>query len=135
MWPFAPPSLYPGKCGLAPHSSYTSSRHALGTGTGPGVYAEEAGCKPDPLTLGGPNAGYGDAKKGGLRVREKTAEDAVKSDSVPLFYADPVVIPRNGKLTALGAVLPLQFIAYELALLRGVNPDFPRHLAKSVTVD
>ena len=33
------------------------------------------------------------------------------------------------------AVLPLQFLAYELALLRGVNPDFPRHLAKSVTVD
>ena len=48
---------------------------------------------------------------------------------------DPIVIPRNGKLTALLAVLPLQFLAYELALLRGVNPDFPRHLAKSVTVD
>jgi len=47
----------------------------------------------------------------------------------------PIVIPRNGKLTALCAVLPLQFLAYELALLRGVNPDFPRHLAKSVTVD
>jgi glucosamine 6-phosphate synthetase-like amidotransferase/phosphosugar isomerase protein len=25
--------------------------------------------------------------------------------------------------------------SYELALLRGVNPDFPRHLAKAVTVD
>ena len=47
----------------------------------------------------------------------------------------PIVIPRNGKLTALCAVLPLQFLAYELALLRGVDPDFPRHLAKSVTVD
>ena len=31
----------------------------------------------------------------------------------------PLVIPRNGKLTALCAVLPLQFLAYELALLRG----------------
>jgi len=49
--------------------------------------------------------------------------------------ADPIVIPRNGRLTALCAVLPLQFLAYELALLRGVDPDFPRHLAKSVTVD
>mmetsp|Transcript_23612 Transcript_23612/g.72930 ORF Transcript_23612/g.72930 Transcript_23612/m.72930 type:complete len:657 (+) Transcript_23612:174-2144(+) len=48
---------------------------------------------------------------------------------------DPVIIPRCGKLTALLAVLPLQFLAYELALLRGVDPDFPRHLAKSVTVD
>lgn len=60
----------------------------------PAIRAEDAGCKPDPLTLGGPNAGYGDPNKGGLRVREKTAEDAVKSDAVPLFYADPDVVQR-----------------------------------------
>lgn len=48
---------------------------------------------------------------------------------------DPIVIPRNGRLTALIAVLPLQFIAYELAIRRGIDPDYPRHLAKSVTVD
>jgi len=48
---------------------------------------------------------------------------------------DPIVVPHNGPLTALGAVLPLQFIAYELALLRGINPDTPRNLAKAVTVD
>jgi len=32
---------------------------------------------------------------------------------------DPIIIPNNGPLTALIAVLPLQLIAYELALLRG----------------
>jgi glucosamine--fructose-6-phosphate aminotransferase (isomerizing) len=48
---------------------------------------------------------------------------------------DPIVIPRNGPLTALGAVLPLQLIAYELAMMRGINPDTPRNLAKAVTVD
>ena len=48
---------------------------------------------------------------------------------------NPVVIPSNGPLTALTAVLPLQFIAYELALLKGINPDVPRNLAKAVTVD
>lgn len=31
---------------------------------------------------------------------------------------NPIVIPNNGPLTALGAVLPLQLIAYELAILR-----------------
>ena len=31
---------------------------------------------------------------------------------------NPIVIPSNGPLTALGAVLPLQLIAYELAKLR-----------------
>jgi glutamine---fructose-6-phosphate transaminase (isomerizing) len=49
--------------------------------------------------------------------------------------ANPIVIPRNGPLTALTAVLPLQFIAYELAVLKGINPDVPRNLAKAVTVD
>lgn len=48
---------------------------------------------------------------------------------------DPIIIPSNGPLTALTAVLPLQLIAYELALLRGINPDVPRNLAKAVTVD
>ena len=48
---------------------------------------------------------------------------------------NPIVIPSNGPLTALGAVLPLQLISYDLAMLRGINPDTPRNLAKAVTVD
>lgn len=42
---------------------------------------------------------------------------------------------RQGILTALIAVLPLQFIAYELAIAKGINPDTPRNLAKAVTTD
>jgi len=49
--------------------------------------------------------------------------------------ANTVVIPNNGPLTALIGVLPLQLIAYELAILRDINPDTPRNLAKAVTVD
>jgi len=48
---------------------------------------------------------------------------------------NPIVIPSNGPMTALGAILPIQLIAYELAMLRGINPDTPRNLAKAVTVD
>lgn len=47
----------------------------------------------------------------------------------------PLVINTNGPLTSVLAVLPLQLIAYELAMLKGINPDTPRNLAKSVTVD
>lgn len=36
---------------------------------------------------------------------------------------DPIVLQHNGPLTALGAVLPLQLIAYELASLKGINSD------------
>jgi glucosamine--fructose-6-phosphate aminotransferase (isomerizing) len=48
---------------------------------------------------------------------------------------NPLVIPSNGPMTALSAVLPIQLIAYELAMMRGINPDTPRNLAKAVTVD
>lgn len=46
---------------------------------------------------------------------------------------DPIVIPTNDRLTALIGVLPLQLIAYELALLKGINPDTPRNLAKVIS--
>lgn len=48
---------------------------------------------------------------------------------------DPIIIPNNGPLTALIACLPLQLIAYELAVMKGINPDVPRNLAKAVTTD
>ncbi|KAJ1459909.1 hypothetical protein M885DRAFT_459226 [Pelagophyceae sp. CCMP2097] len=71
-------------------------------------------------------------------VKARNADVMIITDDRRLAQGlddDPIVIPRNGRLTALIAVLPLQFLAYELGLLRGVDPDFPRHLAKSVTVD
>ena len=39
------------------------------------------------------------------------------------------------KLAAIAAVLPLQSLAYEVAVKCGFNPDRPRNLAKSVTVE
>ena len=48
---------------------------------------------------------------------------------------NPIIIPSNGLLTALIAILPLQLIAYELSIIRGINPDVPRNLAKAVTTD
>jgi len=45
-----------------------------------------------------------------------------------------IFIPNNGYLTALLAIFPLQLIAYRLSLLKGLNPDRPKNLAKTVTV-
>ena len=45
-----------------------------------------------------------------------------------------IEIPQNGPLTALLAVIPLQMIAYYIAMTKGINPDKPRNLAKAVTV-
>jgi glutamine---fructose-6-phosphate transaminase (isomerizing) len=48
---------------------------------------------------------------------------------------DVIVIPQDGSLAGLLATVPMQMIAYELAVLKGINPDKPRNLAKAVTVD
>jgi len=48
---------------------------------------------------------------------------------------DVITVPNNGPMTHILCVIPLQLLAYELSVQRGINPDRPRHLAKTVTVD
>ena len=43
-------------------------------------------------------------------------------------------IPDNGQLSSLISIIPFQLIAYKLAILKKLNPDKPRNLAKTVTV-
>lgn len=56
-------------------------------------------------------------------VKARGAELLIITDDKRLARGldpNPLVIPSNGPLTALGAVIPLQMIAYELAMLRCV---------------
>lgn len=49
---------------------------------------------------------------------------------------DLIVLPRSGAfLNPLLAVIPLQLLAYRLSVARGFDPDFPRNLSKTLTVD
>jgi len=49
---------------------------------------------------------------------------------------DLIVLPQVGSLfNPLLATLPLQLLSYRLSLARGYNPDFPRNLSKTLTVD
>ena len=49
---------------------------------------------------------------------------------------DVVVIPDSTpEIAALLAVLPLQLLSYHMSVLRGYDPDFPRNLSKTLTVD
>ncbi len=71
-------------------------------------------------------------------VRSRGAYTIVITDNASLCQnvADKIIaIPNNGPMTALLASVPLQLIAYELAVKKGINPDVPRNLAKAVTVD
>ena len=46
-----------------------------------------------------------------------------------------IKIPKLNNLGSILSIFPIQIIAYEMALLKGHNPDYPRNLAKVVTVD
>ncbi len=68
----------------------------------------------------------------GLVIAIVTEGDTLLSE-----LADHVIeIPETAEpLTPLLSVIPLQLLAYHVALMRGCNVDQPRNLAKSVTVE
>ena len=52
------------------------------------------------------------------------------------FYNEKIVIENADSLiNSLTAIIPLQLLAYNIALLKGCDIDKPRNLAKSVTVE
>jgi glucosamine--fructose-6-phosphate aminotransferase (isomerizing) len=62
---------------------------------------------------------------------------ACENDADAAAHADDVVrVPAaSPELQALLAVVPLQLLAYHVAVVRGLNVDQPRNLAKTVTVE
>ena len=62
----------------------------------------------------------------GYVVKITDKQDKCKSDIV-------IKIPKNEIFNSLLAVIPLQLIAYEVAILKGHNPDRPKNLCKTVS--
>jgi glucosamine--fructose-6-phosphate aminotransferase (isomerizing) len=77
----------------------------------------------------------------------ENAYEEIKSRHSPIIFItnkktgqedkpNVLYIPENNKTFAdLLCVIPLQLLAYKLALSKGINPDMPRNLAKVVTVE
>jgi len=53
----------------------------------------------------------------------------------PLNRPHTIVVPKNEDYQCILNIIPLQLLAYELAVSRGFNPDQPRNLAKVVSVE
>jgi glucosamine--fructose-6-phosphate aminotransferase (isomerizing) len=71
------------------------------------------------------------ARSGIVIVVTDTLDEALRMKA-----DDMIVVPRtHDLLSPLLMVLPLQLLAYHIALLRGCDVDQPRNLAKSVTVE
>jgi len=57
-------------------------------------------------------------------------------DAIAAKANDVIYVPDLGEyLTAVLVTVPLQLLAYHVALLKGTDVDQPRNLAKSVTVE
>ena len=70
--------------------------------------------------------------------------EEIKSRNAPIFVItnnpkcnidNKIVLPYNEIFGDLLSVIPLQLISYYISIKRGINPDFPRNLAKTVVVE
>lgn len=58
-----------------------------------------------------------------------------KIDEINNEDKNKIIVPYNKTFASLLCNIPLQILAYRLAIKRNYNPDFPRHLCKTVTTD
>ncbi len=71
------------------------------------------------------------SRKGKVIVIATEGDQAIRAHGTHVI----TIPPTHKLLTPLLAVLPLQFLAYYIAVNRGCDVDQPRNLAKSVTVE
>jgi len=68
----------------------------------------------------------------GGRAIAVAAEDRLLRENVQEYLVLPAADPE---VTSLLAAVPLQLMSYYMSLARGIDPDFPRNLSKTLTVD
>lgn len=68
-------------------------------------------------------------------LKSRDAYVVAISDKITNKVDIQLTIPTNKSFYGLLSSVPLQLIAYELALLKGHNPDLPKGLAKCITTD
>ncbi len=82
----------------------------------------------NPLIISGLN----EVKVRGARTIVIAEEDARLRANAD----DVIVLPKSDpQIAALLGVLPLQLLSYHMSVMRGYDPDFPRNLSKTLTVD
>lgn len=87
-----------------------------------------AGPEDVPLIISGIN-----------EVKVRGARTIVIAEDDPRLRAnadDLIALPKSdANVSPLLGVIPLQLLAYHMSVLRGFDPDFPRNLSKTLTVD
>ncbi|MBN2548294.1 MAG: glutamine--fructose-6-phosphate transaminase (isomerizing) [Anaerolineales bacterium] len=87
-----------------------------------------AGPEDTPLLVSGINEV---TCRGGKAIVFGQDDPSLRSNADILVSLPPAGANLNGLLS----ILPLQLLSYHLSLRRGFDPDFPRNLSKTLTVD
>ena len=69
------------------------------------------------------------------QVLSRHAKIVLITDDADTSTENSIVLPENRTFSELLSIIPIQFLAYELSVSRGINPDMPKNLAKVVTVE
>jgi glucosamine--fructose-6-phosphate aminotransferase (isomerizing) len=78
---------------------------------------------------------HGETISNGLETKARGAFLIGVSDAPNEAYDEWMELPKVEELFyPIASIIPLQLLAYYTAVARGVDPDKPRNLAKSVTV-
>ncbi|PJB15839.1 glutamine--fructose-6-phosphate aminotransferase, partial [Candidatus Falkowbacteria bacterium CG_4_9_14_3_um_filter_38_19] len=58
------------------------------------------------------------------------------NEEIKKMVEDVIYIPKTLEiLTPVLSVIPLQLFAYYMSVSKGIDPDYPRNLAKAVSVE
>jgi glucosamine--fructose-6-phosphate aminotransferase (isomerizing) len=69
--------------------------------------------------------------RGGMAIAIGEEDNQLRSNASQM-----IVLPKSiPQIASLLAVLPLQLLSYHMSVARGYDPDFPRNLSKTLTVD
>jgi len=69
--------------------------------------------------------------RGGRAISIGEENDLLRTNSSELI----TIPPSTPVVSSLLSVIPLQLLSYHMAIARGYDPDFPRNLSKTLTVD
>jgi len=89
-----------------------------------------------PVIILAPNdANYSKAENAYEEIKSRNAPILFITDKKEQDKDNILYVPENKTFRDLLCVIPLQLLAYKLAILKGINPDVPKNLAKVVTVE
>ena len=77
-----------------------------------------------------------DKTKSAIKEAESRGANAIVFGGNGLNFENQITFQECDELLfQIEAIVPMQYLAYKVSVLKGINPDQPRNLAKSVTVE